>query len=570
MALSEGQLVDFEAEQGTSFSAFLLAQRAMDPGAVADLPNDDQGAVSQILTEEILPEGALAHALSDFRHLPRFDTGTFDPAPSLIQDISEPFLRRHACLPIRQSDDAITVAVVNPFDTFVIDALRFAYAREPELLIATPSEVDAGLDALFERGDASIETLYGEITDLDDGDATHDLDHLRDLASEAPIVRLVSHLITQAAERRASDIHIEPMEGRLRVRYRIDGVLQDVESPPKGASAAVISRIKIMAGLDIAERRLPQDGRIRSALKGSVIDIRVSTTPTRYGESVVMRILDRSSMELDFDRLGFAGTLRHQIEDLVAQPHGILLVTGPTGSGKTTTLYAALSELNQTDRKILTIEDPIEYVIDGVNQSQVQPQIGLTFASALRSFLRQDPDIMMVGEIRDLETAETAVQAALTGHLILATLHTNDAASAMTRLLDMGIDDFLIASTVVGVLAQRLVRRLCPDCRETYAPDAELIGKYHLDRLGGEGLTLYRAKGCEACGQTGYGGRVAIAELLPMTEELRAVLMSKGSATALKSQAMKNGMVPMFEDGLTKALAGLTTLEEVLRVTRDA
>ncbi|MCB1765595.1 MAG: Flp pilus assembly complex ATPase component TadA, partial [Candidatus Competibacteraceae bacterium] len=371
---------------------------------------------------------------------------------------------------------------------------------------------------------------------------------------------------------RASDIHIEPFENRLKVRYRVDGVLREVESPPSRLSAAVISRIKIMAKLNIAERRLPQDGRIQLRAQGKEIDLRVSTVPTLWGESVVMRILDKASMVLNFEALGFSPRTLKRFLDVLMMPHGIIVVTGPTGSGKTTTLYTALLTLNTPERKILTVEDPVEYQLEGINQIQVKPQINLTFANALRSIVRQDPDVIMIGEMRDLETAGIAVQSALTGHLVLSTLHTNDAAGGVTRLLDMGVDDYLLTSTINGILAQRLVRLLCLHCREPYPALPELVEEMRLQRFvetedRGSGITLYKAVGCEQCGGTGYRGRAAIMEFLIMSDPLRRLVLKHADATVLQAEAQKEGMDTLYEDGLRKVVAGHTTIEEVLRVT---
>ncbi|MEP6656717.1 MAG: ATPase, T2SS/T4P/T4SS family, partial [Betaproteobacteria bacterium] len=355
------------------------------------------------------------------------------------------------------------------------------------------------------------------------------------------------------------------------VRYRIDGVLHEVESPPRRLSAAVISRIKIMANLDIAERRLPQDGRIRLRIQGKEIDLRVSTVPTMHGESVVMRILDKGGVALDFKRLGFEDETLRIFLDVLLQPHGILLVTGPTGSGKTTTLYTALEKLNQPDVKILTVEDPVEYQMAGINQIQVKPQIDLTFANALRSIVRQDPDVIMIGEIRDLETAQIAVQSALTGHLVLSTVHTNDAASTVNRLLDMGVEDYLLTSTVIGILAQRLVRTLCMHCKEPYTALPEVVEELDLKRFAPAGpITLYHAKGCSQCAQTGFSGRISILEMLPVTDPLRSLVMKHANSSELRNEAIRGGMRTMYEDGLRKAIRGVTTFEEVLRVTREA
>jgi general secretion pathway protein E len=409
-----------------------------------------------------------------------------------------------------------------------------------------------------------------ESVDMHDFDG-EDVQHLKDQASEAPVIRLVGLIIRRAVETRASDIHIEPFENRLVVRYRIDGVMQETESPPRRFSAAVISRVKIMANLDIAERRLPQDGRIKLRLQGKEIDLRVSTVPTMHGESVVMRILDKGGVPLNFDSLGFEPDVLAKFTEILLRPHGILLVTGPTGSGKTTTLYTALSALNKPDVKILTVEDPVEYQLEGVNQIQVKPQIDLTFANALRSIVRQDPDVIMIGEIRDLETAQIAVQSALTGHMVLSTLHTNDAASTINRLLDMGMEDYLLTTTVLGIQAQRLVRTLCRDCRRSYQALPEVVKETGLGRFvtPGADVMLYEPVGCDTCTQTGFIGRVAIMEVMPMTDGIRGLVMRHATSGDIQKQAVAEGMMTMYEHGLRKVLAGTTTLEEVLRVTRE-
>ncbi|MGZ5076574.1 MAG: GspE/PulE family protein, partial [Methylobacter sp.] len=371
-------------------------------------------------------------------------------------------------------------------------------------------------------------------------------------------------------ETRASDIHIEPFEQSLKVRLRVDGVLKDIEAPSVKSTAAVISRIKIMAKLNIAERRLPQDGRIKVQMLGKELDLRVSTIPTMYGESVVIRLLDKETTVLDFEMLGFSGKHLQQFIDVLSMPHGIILITGPTGSGKSTTMYAALKQLNTSERKIITVEDPVEYQMEGVNQIQAKPQIGLTFASALRSIVRQDPDVIMIGEMRDLETARIAVQSALTGHLVLSTLHTNDAAGGVTRLLDMGLEEYLLTSTVNGILAQRLVRKLCPDCKEPFTPAPDFIEGMKLRRFAPSGdIILYKPVGCPSCGGLGYRGRLAIIEFLQMTDPLRKLIMAHEEAGAIQKLAIEEGMTTMYENGLVKALQGITTLEEVLRVTSE-
>ena len=396
-----------------------------------------------------------------------------------------------------------------------------------------------------------------------------DVDHLRDMASEAPVIRLVNLIITRAIERRASDIHFEPFEEQFRVRYRIDGVLHDVESPPKRFQAAIVSRVKIMAKLNIAERRLPQDGRIMLRVKGKEIDFRVSTIPTIHGESVVLRILEKSSILLDIEKLGFPRDTLEGFRALIQRPHGIILVTGPTGSGKTTTLYCALGKINSPEKKIITVEDPVEYQLRGINQIQVKPSIGLSFANALRSIVRQDPDVILIGEIRDAETAEIAIHAALTGHLVLSTLHTNDAPSAITRLIDMGMEDYLLSSTIIGILAQRLVRIACPFCQEPYSPDPAVLREMRVDKQDLSHLKIIDVKGCERCAHTGYWGRSGIFEFLPITEEVRRLILEKKDSSIIKEVARKNGMRTLREDGWMKVRHGITTISEVLRVTQE-
>ncbi|MBP7327422.1 MAG: Flp pilus assembly complex ATPase component TadA, partial [Alicycliphilus sp.] len=395
------------------------------------------------------------------------------------------------------------------------------------------------------------------------------VEHLRDLASEAPVIRLVNTIIGRVIELRASDIHLEPFDDGLHVRYRIDGVLHPGEVVPAAQGAAVSSRVKLLAHLDIAERRLPQDGRIKTRVKGRELDLRVSTVPTVHGESVVMRVLDRASVRLSLEDMGFEKDTLARFNQLIHRPHGILLVTGPTGSGKTTTLYAALAKLDSVSQKIITVEDPVEYQLEGINQIQVHSQINLTFANALRSILRQDPDIIMIGEMRDGETAQIAVQSSLTGHLVLSTLHTNTAASAVVRMQDMGVERYLITSTVNGVLAQRLVRRLCPHCKTPVQPDPALLQSSGLGRFLSGGAPVYEARGCDHCRGTGYQGRTAIHELLVVDEAMRSAILQGLDASALQSIAVKAGMYTLYDDGLRKVAAGVTSLDEVLRATQD-
>ena len=527
------------------------------------------GSLVSLLTRlGLVSEREMAEAVAELLHLPLLSAKEFPEAPPANVQSSIRFLKHHHVCPIGETEQDVTVLVADPADSFPLQALRLATGREVKLSIGLRSEIDD----LIERYYGSGRSAMGSIVESLSEDATRsedDIEHLRDLASEAPVIRLVNLIIQRAVEQRASDIHVEPFENRLKVRYRIDGVLHEVESPPAASTAAVISRIKIMAKLNIAERRLPQDGRIKTRVKGRELDLRVSTVPTVYGESVVMRVLDRASVRFGLGDMGFAPDTLERFHQLVHRPHGILLVTGPTGSGKTTTLYAALAELDATSQKIITVEDPVEYQMAGINQIQVHTQINLTFANALRSILRQDPDIIMIGEMRDGETAQIAVQSSLTGHLVLSTLHTNTAASAVIRMQDMGVERYLITSTVNGVLAQRLVRRLCPHCKAPVQPAPELLQDSGLGRFLPAGQPMYEARGCDHCRGTGYQGRTGIHELLVVDEALRSAILQGQDASSLHALAMHAGMHSLYEDGLRKVAAGVTSLDELLRVTQD-
>jgi general secretion pathway protein E len=494
----------------------------------------------------------------------------FPELPILEEQISARFIKEYQVIPLAENESEVAVAMADPGDNYTTQALTLATGRHVIAKLLAPADFETQYEKLYGSGKSSMGQIVDDIATREEQDDFGDVEQLKDLASEAPVIRLVNLIISHALERRASDIHIEPFENRLIVRYRIDGVLHETESPPRRLSAAVISRIKIMANLDIAERRLPQDGRIKLRIQGKEIDLRVSTVPTMHGESVVMRILDKGGVALNFDSLGFDADNLKIFIDILEQPHGIILVTGPTGSGKTTTLYTALDRLNRADIKILTVEDPVEYQMPGINQIQVKPQINLSFANALRSIVRQDPDVIMIGEIRDLETAQIAVQSALTGHMVLSTVHTNDAASTVNRLLDMGVEDYLLTSTINGILAQRLVRTLCTHCRKPYHALPEVVDQMNLRKFSdGDQVTLYHPVGCEHCAGTGYRGRVSILEMLPMTDALRSLVMRHATSGEMREQAVKDGMETMYENGLKKAVQGITTIEEVLRVTRE-
>ena len=523
----------------------------------------------------LVGDAALAAVLAELLGIPLVTSRDLPEVALLAAELPIQFLKASRMVPIADEPERVIVATADPFNSEAIAALAFQVGRPVEIGLAPAGDIDQCIERLYGQKAAP-----GAVSPLAGGGAGEeasedDVRRLEDMASEAPIIRLVHQLVVRAVEAQASDIHIEPREDCVRVRLRIDGVLQTVETLPLSVRAALSSRVKIMAQLNIAERRLPQDGRIKITVRGREIDLRVSTMPTMCGESVVLRILDRSTVSLEFARLGFGGRELEAFRRLLQEPNGIILVTGPTGSGKTTTLYTALGVLNDSERKLFTVEDPIEYQLAGVNQIHVNPKIGLTFASALRSILRQDPDIIMIGEIRDLETAEIAIRASLTGHLVLSTVHTNSAAATITRLLDMGVEDYLLASSLKGVLAQRLVRRVCPAC----AVPAKLSPAY-LERLvqlagasGGQGGSsrgpaVMAAAGCKACRQTGYSGRTTVYELLQVTNRVRDGIVSGGGERAIEEAAVAEGMVPMLQGGIAKVLAGETTIEEVLRVTR--
>jgi general secretion pathway protein E len=513
----------------------------------------------------LVSDGDIARSLSEQLDIGLVGRSEYPDEPAGETPIAERFLAKHRIVVLDEDDDTLTVALSDPLDEYLVDALRLASGKTVAARIGVPSEIEAVLDQLGNRSQASGAQGADAAQFLDD------VEQLKELAGEAPVIKLVNQLIQKAAECGASDIHIEPFEGQLKVRYRVDGLLREVDAPPLQSAAAVISRVKIMANLNIAERRLAQDGRFRQRVRGEEFDLRVSTVPTMHGESVVMRLLKRNAVAMDFGSLGFDEHQQKTMKDILATPHGILLVTGPTGSGKSTTLYAALEHLNEPERMIITVEDPVEYNIKGINQMQVKPQIGLTFANALRSIVRQDPDVIMIGEMRDTETAEIAVQSALTGHLVLSTLHTNDAPGSVMRLLDMGVQDYLLTSAVAGIQAQRLVRTLCTECREAFEPIDEIVERWRLDRFADDGKpTLYRPHGCDACGDTGYSGRIAIVEILLMSDEIRELVLKRSDVGDIARVAERQGMVTMRDDGLKKAVAGLTTIEEVLRVTPAA
>jgi general secretion pathway protein E len=507
-------------------------------------------------------ERVIAACLARLLHLRLCGPDRFPEAAISPERLRPKFLRKARALPIAIEHGKLILAMADPLDEFVVRAASVATGMPVVVEVVAPGDLDAQFDRLYPGSAPIPEHDAAAVAEPLEEDA----ERLRDLASEAPVIRLVNQMVAHAVETQASDIHIEPLEDRLRLRYRYDGVLHEADPPPRHLAAAIVSRIKIMSRLDIAERRLPQDGRLKLAVRGIDVDFRVATMPTLHGETVVLRVLDRHAIEFNFAKLGLPGTITDRLKALFDLPNGMVLITGPTGSGKTTTLYTGLSSLDAVARKIVSIEDPIEFQLNGISQIQVKPQIGLNFASLLRSIVRHDPDVIMVGEIRDLETAQIAVQASLTGHLVLSTLHTNSAAATVTRLRDMGLDDYLVIAVLKGVLAQRLVRRLCHHCRRHETAPAEIAERFDLaNRARGKPIRLYHAVGCPRCRHTGYRGRLAIAELLEPNETIEKLIFSRADHNAIERAAVDAGMKTMLDAGLEAALAGTTTIEEVTR-----
>src|SRR5438874_3932853 len=536
------------------------------------------GRLGEVLVSlKACSEEQVLKALAAQLELPyQMRVGTEEVSQDLISKVPINFAKQARLLPLRMDGDRVVVAMADPMDTGAVDSLRLLLGASVSTLIVPTQSILDCINSVYDRARNEAEQLVGDLEAGDLDTVAHELEEPQDLldsSDEAPIIRLVNSLLFRAAKERASDIHIEPQEKDICVRFRVDGVLQEVIRPPKRFQNSIISRVKIMGGLNIAEKRLPQDGRIRVKLAGRDIDIRLSTTPTVYGERSVMRLLDKSAVLLDLGEIGMDKSQLQIMEGLIHKSHGICLVTGPTGSGKTTTLYAAISKINRPDLNIMTIEDPVEYQPQGISQTPVNPKIELTFASGLRSFLRQDPDVIMVGEIRDRETAEIAIQASLTGHLVFSTVHTNGAAGAITRLIDMGVEPFLVASSLMGILAQRLVRVLCKDCREPYFPTAEELKEIGLtqeqvrDTSGG---MLYKPAGCEQCNHTGYRGRSGIYEMMLIDDEVRQLILKNvDSGTIKKAAVTSKGMLTLMDDGALKVLKGVTSIAEVLSVTRE-
>ena len=539
---------------------------------VLKLKKEQQAPLTRLVVElGFISEDDLLPVLQDHFGIPIVSLKDMPttPLPVEFPPHAAEFFRSARMAPVKMEGRDLLVATADPLDVSRLHALELAAGLSVKPVLAKEKEIAARIEALFGNGDQGDTSQPSAAREIEGAVDEEDVAHLRDMASEVPVIRLVNQILVRALESRASDIHIEPFENQLKVRYRIDGILHEVEPPPRQLKAAVVSRLKILAQLNIAERRLPQDGRIKIRLAGKDVDLRIATVPTLYGESVVIRLLERAQIFTQLDTLGFPPAVLRQFNEMISKPHGMILVTGPTGSGKTTTLYGALQKINDPGKKIITIEDPVEYQLSGVNQIQVKPQIGLSFANGLRSIVRQDPDVIMVGEIRDAETAEIAVQAALTGHLVLSTLHTNDAAGAISRLLEMGVQDYLLASSLLGVLAQRLVRRLCMHCRKEVPFNAAPVNDPEWTVHTVAPINVWEAVGCERCSGTGYLGRIGIFELLPVTSEICKIIVQRADAGSIRHLAMREGMRLLREDGWDKVRQGVTTLAEVLRVTRE-
>lgn len=530
---------------------------------------------SNLVKLDILSEDVLINFLSEQYHVASVSLSPEEVDTSVIKFIPYDVAHKYQIFPISKNGAVLTVAMIDPSNVFAIDDVKFMTGYEVQPVVASETAIKEAIAHHYEQSAEELQNVVDSLAEFKDegldfiqeSDDDVDLGELQNAMDEAPVVKLVNLILSEAIMRGASDIHLEPYEKSFRVRYRIDGVLYDVMQPPSKLKAALTSRIKIMSELDIAERRLPQDGRIKLKIRNKGVDLRVSTLPTLFGEKIVMRILDKSNLNLDLTKLGFEEGALKDFQESIISPYGMVLVTGPTGSGKTTTLYSALSTVNEIDVNIMTAEDPVEYNLDGINQVHVKDDIGLSFAAALRSFLRQDPDIVMVGEIRDFETAEIAVKAALTGHLVLSTLHTNDAPSTISRLLNMGIEPFLVSASVIVIIAQRLCRRICEQCREELdVPESALINMgFQQDEV--STFKCYKGKGCSACSETGYKGRMALYEVMPVREEIKEMILKGASAADIKKAAMKLGMKTLRMSGRTKIKEGSTTVEEVLRVT---
>ena len=508
----------------------------------------------------------ILQAIADHLQVQFYSAVPADPGEALTKLLKAPQAHKYVVLPVADEAGKLTLLAKDPFNSSVISELSFILQKDIELAVADPAQVEAAVTRVYgEATSSSMEELLGEFGEVDTAAVTDE--DVTKQASQAPIIRFVDLVLQEGVKAKASDIHFEPFEHEFRIRLRIDGSLYEMAPPPKNLASAVIARVKVLSSLNIAERRVPQDGRIKTTISGRQIDLRVSTLPTQFGESVVLRILDKTVVNLSLEALSMHDDIKEGIRAMVSRPNGIFIVTGPTGSGKTTTLYSALREVNTEDVKILTAEDPVEYEVEGIMQVPINHQVGLTFAAALRSFLRQDPDTIMVGEIRDLETAQIAVQASLTGHVVLSTLHTNDAPGAVTRLIDMGLEPFLISASLEGVLAQRLLRRVCKTCRTAYEPDKDVINMLDVDALEIANKKFYYGKGCADCNRSGYKGRQGLFELMTINDQLRSLITQKSPTLVLKQKAIESGMRPLREDGLRCIFDGHTSIEEVLKYT---
>jgi type IV pilus assembly protein PilB len=551
--------------------AFLKEQAIVDEEQASDIL-EEQGRTGKALEDiiedyAILDKSQLLQQIAASLGLEYIDLSTAEFTPELLSSIPPQTARLHGALPVQFDGYSVTVALTDPLDMQTVEDIRFAAGKDVNLVVAPIDQVENLVSQYYGTEEDSIDELLsqlaGEVSVAED-DALEDI---TTVAGSAPIIKYVNSVLAKAIQAQASDIHFEPFEKEFKIRYRVDGALYEMSPPPKRLALPVISRIKVMSGLNIAERRVPQDGRIQTIMANRPVDLRVSTLPTQHGESVVLRVLDRSVVNLDLDSLGMPDNLLNYVRETIQKPHGIFIVTGPTGSGKTTTLYSCIREINSTETKLLTVEDPVEYEIEGIQQVQVQDGIDLTFARALRAFLRQDPDRILVGETRDLETAQIAIQASLTGHLVLTSLHTNDAPGALTRLIDMGIEPFRISATLEGVLGQRLIRKICPDCRTPYEPSESVLAQIGITAHDVGDKLFYYGEGCETCNQSGYKGRKGIYELLDITEPIRVLINERAPHVVIRQKAVELGMETLRDDGLRCIFDGETTIEEIIKYT---
>lgn len=562
------------AKQRKSLGESLVEQKLITGEQLKQAVKDSEKAAEPLRKTLVklgmVSEDDIAAFFEEQLGIPRVDLGNYLIDPKILSMVPEVLAKKHQMIPLFKTGDSLTIATADPLNVVALDELRMKTKSNIEVAVATETEIRNAISQYYGTGgsiDDIIKSIDVKSLTIEEDKEEIETEKLRNMAEEAPIIKLVNLLIMQAIREKASDIHIEPEEESLKIRFRVDGILYDHASIPKHLQAAVLSRMKIMSDLNIATKRIPQDGRFRLSMDAGTIDMRVSSMPTVFGENIVMRLLDQTSILIGLEQLGFDELNLEKFKDLIKKPHGIILVTGPTGSGKTTTLYAALNTINTPDKNIITIEDPVEYQLKGVRQSQINTKAGLTFANGLRSILRQDPDVIMVGEIRDLETAEIAVQAALTGHLVFSTLHTNDAPSSLTRLIDMGVEPFLISSSVIGIIAQRLVRTICGACRQAYIPSKEVIAELAVP-IPEKDVKFYRGVGCKECKNTGYKGRIGIFEFLLLTDKIRDLILAKTTSSQIKHLAQELGMKSLREDGVSKVLSGMTTIDEVIRVTQ--